>query len=93
MGLGMVQFGSVLTGLCLQAHAVLAKVGYPEFILNDTYINEDIKVVRVTVCRWCVCVGCSPTKRKVLPNSAGLFIDPKRATGSLCHKMKVCSAQ
>ncbi|KAJ8279325.1 hypothetical protein COCON_G00063910 [Conger conger] len=26
-----------------KAHAVLAKVGYPEFILNDTYINEDIK--------------------------------------------------
>uniref|UniRef100_A0A671QJJ4 Metalloendopeptidase homolog PEX-like n=1 Tax=Sinocyclocheilus anshuiensis TaxID=1608454 RepID=A0A671QJJ4_9TELE len=25
------------------AHAVLAKVGYPDFILNDTYINEDIK--------------------------------------------------
>uniref|UniRef100_A0A3B3SR68 Phosphate regulating endopeptidase homolog, X-linked n=1 Tax=Paramormyrops kingsleyae TaxID=1676925 RepID=A0A3B3SR68_9TELE len=27
-----------------KAHAVLAKVGYPEFILNDTYINEDIKL-------------------------------------------------
>ncbi|MFT7812528.1 phosphate-regulating neutral endopeptidase isoform X1 [Arapaima gigas] len=26
-----------------KAHAVLAKVGYPEFILNDTYVNEDIK--------------------------------------------------
>ncbi|XP_028824345.1 phosphate-regulating neutral endopeptidase PHEX [Denticeps clupeoides] len=26
-----------------KAHAVLAKVGYPEFIRNDTYINEDIK--------------------------------------------------
>ncbi|KAL7840654.1 hypothetical protein AOLI_G00259770 [Acnodon oligacanthus] len=26
-----------------KAHAVLAKVGYPEFIQNDTYINEDIK--------------------------------------------------
>ncbi|XP_016385488.1 metalloendopeptidase homolog PEX-like, partial [Sinocyclocheilus rhinocerous] len=26
-----------------KAHAVLAKVGYPDFILNDTYINEDIK--------------------------------------------------
>uniref|UniRef100_A0A8C9RZX5 Phosphate regulating endopeptidase homolog, X-linked n=1 Tax=Scleropages formosus TaxID=113540 RepID=A0A8C9RZX5_SCLFO len=26
-----------------KAHAVLAKVGYPEFILNDSYINEDIK--------------------------------------------------
>ncbi|KAG7487325.1 hypothetical protein MATL_G00022030 [Megalops atlanticus] len=26
-----------------KAHSVLAKVGYPEFILNDTYINEDIK--------------------------------------------------
>ncbi|XP_051970428.1 phosphate-regulating neutral endopeptidase PHEX-like [Xyrauchen texanus] len=26
-----------------KAHAVLAKVGYPEFILNDTYINEDLK--------------------------------------------------
>ncbi|KAA8580550.1 hypothetical protein FQN60_013508 [Etheostoma spectabile] len=25
------------------AHAVLAKVGYPEFILNDTYLNEDLK--------------------------------------------------
>ncbi|XP_048868278.1 phosphate-regulating neutral endopeptidase PHEX isoform X2 [Brienomyrus brachyistius] len=28
-----------------KAHAVMAKVGYPEFILNDTYINEDIKVL------------------------------------------------
>uniref|UniRef100_A0A8C9TN93 Phosphate regulating endopeptidase homolog, X-linked n=1 Tax=Scleropages formosus TaxID=113540 RepID=A0A8C9TN93_SCLFO len=28
-----------------KAHAVLAKVGYPEFILNDSYINEDIKRV------------------------------------------------
>ncbi|MCJ8745917.1 hypothetical protein PDJAM_G00135640 [Pangasius djambal] len=26
-----------------KAHAVLPKVGYPEFILNDTYINEDIR--------------------------------------------------
>uniref|UniRef100_A0A3Q2E4R0 Phosphate regulating endopeptidase homolog, X-linked n=1 Tax=Cyprinodon variegatus TaxID=28743 RepID=A0A3Q2E4R0_CYPVA len=26
-----------------KAHAVLAKVGYPEFILNDTYLSEDIK--------------------------------------------------
>ncbi|XP_028972215.1 phosphate-regulating neutral endopeptidase PHEX isoform X1 [Esox lucius] len=26
-----------------KAHSVLAKVGYPQFILNDTYINEDIK--------------------------------------------------
>uniref|UniRef100_A0A671XVJ8 Phosphate regulating endopeptidase homolog, X-linked n=1 Tax=Sparus aurata TaxID=8175 RepID=A0A671XVJ8_SPAAU len=26
-----------------KAHAVLAKVGYPEFILNDTYLNEDLK--------------------------------------------------
>lgn len=26
-----------------KAHSVLAKVGYPEFILNDTYLNEDIK--------------------------------------------------
>ncbi|XP_045077614.1 phosphate-regulating neutral endopeptidase PHEX isoform X2 [Coregonus clupeaformis] len=25
------------------AQSVLAKVGYPEFILNDTYINQDIK--------------------------------------------------
>lgn len=38
-----------------QAHAVLAKVGYPEFILNDTYINEDIK--RVSVCLFvCLCM-------------------------------------
>lgn len=29
----------------LKAHAVLAKVGYPEFILNDTYLNEDLKQV------------------------------------------------
>lgn len=28
-----------------QAHAVLPKVGYPEFILNNTYINEDIRQV------------------------------------------------
>lgn len=26
-----------------KAHAVLAKVGYPEFILNDTYLNEELK--------------------------------------------------
>ncbi|XP_047468059.1 phosphate-regulating neutral endopeptidase PHEX [Mugil cephalus] len=26
-----------------KAHAVMAKVGYPEFILNDTYLNEDLK--------------------------------------------------
>ncbi|KAK7881144.1 hypothetical protein WMY93_029553 [Mugilogobius chulae] len=25
------------------AHAVLPKVGYPEFILNDTYLNEDLQ--------------------------------------------------
>uniref|UniRef100_A0A8D3DLU6 Phosphate regulating endopeptidase homolog, X-linked n=1 Tax=Scophthalmus maximus TaxID=52904 RepID=A0A8D3DLU6_SCOMX len=28
-----------------KAHAVLAKVGYPEFILNDTYLSEDLKEV------------------------------------------------
>uniref|UniRef100_A0A672GNE8 Phosphate regulating endopeptidase homolog, X-linked n=1 Tax=Salarias fasciatus TaxID=181472 RepID=A0A672GNE8_SALFA len=32
-----------------KAHAVLAKVGYPEFILNDTYLNEDLKQVGVRV--------------------------------------------
>ncbi|KAM9827870.1 phosphate-regulating neutral endopeptidase PHEX isoform 2-T2 [Neosynchiropus ocellatus] len=26
-----------------KAHAVLPKVGYPEFILNDTFLNEDLK--------------------------------------------------
>uniref|UniRef100_H3D7Y1 Phosphate regulating endopeptidase homolog, X-linked n=1 Tax=Tetraodon nigroviridis TaxID=99883 RepID=H3D7Y1_TETNG len=26
-----------------KAHAVLPKVGYPEFILNNTYLNEDLK--------------------------------------------------
>ncbi|MGH0173550.1 UNVERIFIED_CONTAM: hypothetical protein FKN15_066073 [Acipenser sinensis] len=26
-----------------KAHAVLGKVGYPDFIVNDTYVNEDIK--------------------------------------------------
>ncbi|KAK7118470.1 hypothetical protein R3I94_022086 [Phoxinus phoxinus] len=31
-----------------KAHAVLAKVGYPDFILNDTYINEDIKRLSFT---------------------------------------------
>ncbi|XP_043928223.1 phosphate-regulating neutral endopeptidase PHEX [Protopterus annectens] len=29
-----------------KAHAVIAKVGYPEFIMNDTYLNEDIKMLR-----------------------------------------------
>uniref|UniRef100_A0A4W6BRE1 Phosphate regulating endopeptidase homolog, X-linked n=1 Tax=Lates calcarifer TaxID=8187 RepID=A0A4W6BRE1_LATCA len=29
-----------------KAHAVLAKVGYPEFILNDTYLNEDLKELK-----------------------------------------------
>lgn len=34
---------------CLsKAHAVMAKVGYPEFILNDTYLNEDLKEVCTT---------------------------------------------
>lgn len=33
----------------LKAHAVLAKVGYPEFILNDTYLNEDLKQVCITL--------------------------------------------
>uniref|UniRef100_A0A668A558 Phosphate regulating endopeptidase homolog, X-linked n=1 Tax=Myripristis murdjan TaxID=586833 RepID=A0A668A558_9TELE len=28
-----------------KAHVVLAKVGYPEFILNDTYLNEDLSQV------------------------------------------------
>ncbi|KAF4095774.1 hypothetical protein G5714_023377 [Onychostoma macrolepis] len=31
-----------------KAHAVLAKVGYPDFILNDTYINEDLKQLAFT---------------------------------------------
>lgn len=31
--------------LSLKAHAVLAKVGYPEFILNDTFLNDDLKEV------------------------------------------------
>lgn len=30
-----------------KAKAVMAKVGYPQFIMNDTYINEDIKTVSV----------------------------------------------
>lgn len=34
-----------LSSHSLKAHAVLAKVGYPEFILNDTFLNEDIKQV------------------------------------------------
>nr|XP_019965271.1 PREDICTED: phosphate-regulating neutral endopeptidase [Paralichthys olivaceus] len=29
-----------------KAHAVLAKVGYPEFILNDTYLSEDLKELK-----------------------------------------------
>ncbi|KAF4027257.1 hypothetical protein G4228_018710 [Cervus hanglu yarkandensis] len=29
-----------------KARAVLAKVGYPEFIMNDTYINEDLKSIK-----------------------------------------------
>lgn len=32
-----------------KAKAVIAKVGYPEFIMNDTYINEDIKTVSVSL--------------------------------------------
>ncbi|KAF7214142.1 phosphate-regulating neutral endopeptidase PHEX isoform X1 [Nothobranchius furzeri] len=28
-----------------KAHAVLPKVGYPEFILNDTYLNEDLRTL------------------------------------------------
>ncbi|XP_055007227.1 phosphate-regulating neutral endopeptidase PHEX [Boleophthalmus pectinirostris] len=31
-----------------KAHAVLPKVGYPEFILNDTYLNEDLKELQFT---------------------------------------------
>ncbi|XP_050188493.1 phosphate-regulating neutral endopeptidase PHEX isoform X2 [Myiozetetes cayanensis] len=29
-----------------KAKAVMAKVGYPQFIMNDTYINEDIKTLK-----------------------------------------------
>ncbi|GLD69167.1 phosphate-regulating neutral endopeptidase [Lates japonicus] len=29
-----------------KAHAVLAKVGYPEFILNDTYLSENLKELK-----------------------------------------------
>ncbi|XP_034341153.1 phosphate-regulating neutral endopeptidase PHEX [Arvicanthis niloticus] len=29
-----------------KARAVLAKVGYPEFIMNDTYVNEDLKAIK-----------------------------------------------
>ncbi|XP_056290337.1 phosphate-regulating neutral endopeptidase PHEX isoform X2 [Pseudoliparis swirei] len=29
-----------------KAHAVMAKVGYPEFILNNTFLNEDLKQLR-----------------------------------------------
>ncbi|XP_051035564.1 phosphate-regulating neutral endopeptidase PHEX-like, partial [Phodopus roborovskii] len=28
------------------ARAVLAKVGYPEFIMNDTHVNEDLKAIK-----------------------------------------------
>lgn len=38
--------------LSLEAHAVLAKVGYPEFILNDTYLNDDLKQVRMVQRCW-----------------------------------------
>ncbi|XP_061844573.1 phosphate-regulating neutral endopeptidase PHEX [Colius striatus] len=31
-----------------KAKAVMAKVGYPQFIMNDTYINEDIKTLKFT---------------------------------------------
>ncbi|XP_023378101.1 phosphate-regulating neutral endopeptidase [Pteropus vampyrus] len=29
-----------------KARAVLAKVGYPEFIMNDTHVNEDLKAIK-----------------------------------------------
>ncbi|EPQ10599.1 Phosphate-regulating neutral endopeptidase [Myotis brandtii] len=29
-----------------KARAVLSKVGYPEFIMNDTYVNEDLKAIK-----------------------------------------------
>ncbi|XP_078002260.1 phosphate-regulating neutral endopeptidase PHEX [Phascolarctos cinereus] len=29
-----------------KARAVLAKVGYPKFIMNDTYVNEDLKAMK-----------------------------------------------
>nr|XP_048296687.1 phosphate-regulating neutral endopeptidase PHEX [Myodes glareolus] len=29
-----------------KARAVLAKVGYPEFIMNDTHVNEDLKAMK-----------------------------------------------
>lgn len=32
--------------LCVQARAVLAKVGYPDFIMNDTHVNEDLKAIK-----------------------------------------------
>ncbi|XP_064413309.1 phosphate-regulating neutral endopeptidase PHEX [Latimeria chalumnae] len=31
-----------------KAHAVLAKVGYPDFIKNDTYINDDLKKLKLS---------------------------------------------
>lgn len=29
-----------------KARAVLAKVGYPDFIMNDTHVNEDLKAIK-----------------------------------------------
>uniref|UniRef100_A0A4X2KZ37 Phosphate regulating endopeptidase X-linked n=1 Tax=Vombatus ursinus TaxID=29139 RepID=A0A4X2KZ37_VOMUR len=29
-----------------KARAVLAKVGYPKFVMNDTYVNEDLKAMK-----------------------------------------------
>lgn len=42
-----------------KAKAVIAKVGYPEFIMNDTYINEDIKTVSVRLAVFIAAILCS----------------------------------
>lgn len=56
-----------------KAKSVMAKVGYPQFIMNDTYINEDIKTVSVRlaaaffyILQPCFSLFCYCLKSKLL---------------------------
>ncbi|XP_028972216.1 phosphate-regulating neutral endopeptidase PHEX isoform X2 [Esox lucius] len=53
-----------------KAHSVLAKVGYPQFILNDTYINEDIKQISSGCGGVSHVLNGSPIPQQSMPSTA-----------------------
>lgn len=68
----LTSFSFLFFSFFLQARAVLAKVGYPEFIMNDTHINEDLKAVsaKFTVLFfWQVLLVLCPSTNPSLSNS------------------------